>query len=78
MKESSLVRPTPGAVQPDERRHLPAAPQPSIWPPLLAFGATFTLWGLISSYILSVLGAICVCAALIGWIGAIRHERNRP
>jgi hypothetical protein len=51
-------------------------PQPSVWPPLLAFGATMVLWGLISSFIITGAGTICVLVAVTGWISAIRHERQ--
>jgi hypothetical protein len=41
-------------------------------------GTTFIFWGLITSWVVLVVGGGLFIAALAGWIGEIRHERNRP
>jgi hypothetical protein len=51
-------------------------PGPTAWPPAFALGATLLLWGLVSSYIITVIGLILFARALAGWIGDIRHERQ--
>jgi hypothetical protein len=31
------------------------------------------LWGIVSSFIVSLVGAVLIGIALTGWLGAIRH-----
>ncbi len=52
-------------------------PPPTIWPPALALGSTLLLWGLITSLVVTVVGAALFVLALGGWIGEIRHERRK-
>ncbi len=49
-------------------------PQLTYWPMILAAGVVFLAWGVVTSYIISLLGALLLCIALIGWIGELRHE----
>ncbi len=48
-------------------------PQPSYAPVGLAFGAVFLLWGVLTSYIVSIAGLIIFVASLAAWIGVLRH-----
>jgi hypothetical protein len=50
--------------------------KPSFWPASLAFGATLLVAGLITSWIISVVGLAVFAVALGGWIGDIRDERK--
>jgi hypothetical protein len=34
------------------------------------------LWGLVSSLLISLVGAIVFAVSITGWIGDIRHERK--
>lgn len=52
-------------------------PTPTFWPAGLALGITFSLWGLVSSWVILVMGLGLLAASLSGWIKHIRHERNR-
>lgn len=52
-------------------------PEPTLWPAALALGATFLLWGLASSLIISGVGVVLFALALAGWISNIRHERRQ-
>jgi hypothetical protein len=52
-------------------------PEPTLWPSALALGATFMLWGLASSLIISGVGVVLFALALTGWISNIRHERRQ-
>jgi hypothetical protein len=67
------------STPPEEWTKLPAEPlpKPTAWPPTLALGVTFLLWGLASSLIISGVGAVVFAVALTGWIGDIRHERRK-
>ena len=52
-------------------------PQPTYFPAGLAMGVTFFFWGLITSWVVMLVGGILFTAALAGWITDIRHERKR-
>ncbi len=51
-------------------------PRPTYAPAGLAFGATFLLWGILTSYIVSIVGGIIFVISLAAWIGEILHERG--
>jgi len=52
-------------------------PLPTYFPAGMAMGVTFFFWGLITSWVVVVVGAGLFTAALAGWITEIRHERRR-
>jgi len=52
-------------------------PPPTYFPAGMAMGVTFFFWGLITSWVVVVVGAGLFTAALAGWITEIRHERRR-
>jgi hypothetical protein len=52
-------------------------PRPTFWPAGLAFGITFLLWGLITSFVVSAVGLAVFIGSLAGWIGELRHEERR-
>ena len=56
----------------------PQLSQPCVWPPALAMGITFLLWGLVTSLIITGVGLVIFAGALAGWIREIRHERSKP
>jgi hypothetical protein len=62
----------------DEWQTLPEfhAPKPTAWPATLALSITFLAWGVISSHLISGVGAVVFAVALTGWIGDIRHEHQ--
>jgi len=43
-------------------------PRPSFAPPILALGLMLLLWGVVTSWIVSVLGIAMVAAATVMWI----------
>ena len=51
-------------------------PKPTYMPFLLAVSLLFVGWGLLSTWIISVAGAIGVCISLYGWIKELLHERG--
>ncbi|QYM78262.1 hypothetical protein K0B96_13255 [Horticoccus luteus] len=53
-------------------------PRPTFFPSGLAMGTTFIFWGLITSWVVLVVGVGLFIASLAGWISEIRHERNQP
>jgi len=63
-------------VSAEERVHLPS---PTPWPVLLAVGITLVAGGLISSDILSIIGALLAVTACVGWFRQVLpHERHSP
>jgi hypothetical protein len=52
-------------------------PEPSYWPATVALGAMLLIWGIISTPLLAIPGLILFAAALAGWIGEMRHERQQ-
>src|SRR3981189_2603120 len=49
-------------------------PRPTYFPAGLAMGATFIFWGLITTWVVWLVGVVLFIAALAGWITEIRHE----
>jgi hypothetical protein len=43
-------------------------PRPTLWPIVLAFGIIFSFWGLLTSLIITAVGAGVSVIALTGWI----------
>lgn len=50
--------------------HLPA---PTYWPAALALGVTLVLFGIVTTFIFSAVGALLIIAGLVGWIGDLLH-----
>jgi hypothetical protein len=51
-------------------------PHPTYFPAGLAMGVTFFFWGLITSWVVVLVGVGLFTAALAGWITNLRHERK--
>lgn len=72
-------------IPPGWHKPLPASlPSPGYWPAIMALGITFMVWGLAVGFnevlstivIVWFIGFVLFVAALIGWIGDLRHERK--
>jgi hypothetical protein len=63
------------AVSPgwEELPHVPL-PHPTYFPAGLAMGVAFLFWGLITTWVVLLVGVALFVAALAGWITEIRHE----
>jgi hypothetical protein len=51
--------------------HLPG---PSMWPFVLGAGVSLLAFGVLTSLLFSVVGAVMFGIALAGWIEELRHE----
>jgi cell division protein FtsX len=51
-------------------------PEHSVWPVVLAGGIALLLFGVVTSFSFSVLGALLIVGALTGWIGDLLHVRH--
>lgn len=61
-------------IPPGWNEPLPAKlARPTYWPAVLAFAASFTLLGPMTSMWLSLVGAALGAVALAGWIGEMMH-----
>ena len=67
----------------EERRPVPAGwaacpteplPAPTPAPALFAFGVTLFAWGIVSSFVVSLIGAAVLLVSLLHWIGEIAHD----
>ena len=81
-QDNSAPAPTPdvlglevsGPIKPGWNLPLPQdLPHPTYMPAVFALGIIFLLWGIVSSFIVSLVGAVLIGIALTGWLGAIRH-----
>jgi uncharacterized membrane protein YecN with MAPEG domain len=52
----------------------PGAPRPTYWPAALALSCVLLLWGVVSSWIVSVVGFVILVASVIGWISDVVHD----
>ena len=50
-------------------------PNPTYWPFFLAVGIVFMGWGLLTTWIFSLIGFIVFIISLIQWINILRHEK---
>jgi hypothetical protein len=66
-------RPVPSGwtVYPPER-----LPAPTASPVLFAFGLTLLAWGIVSSFVVSLIGVAVVAVSLWHWIGEIAHAEE--
>ncbi len=55
--------------------HLPA---PTFWPAGFGLAITFIFWGLITSWVVLVVGLALFVVSLAGWIADLRHETRTP
>lgn len=51
-------------------------PRPTYSPAVLALAVACLLWGLVTTYLISLLGVILFAVGLAGWIGELRHEHE--
>jgi hypothetical protein len=68
--EAGELRPGWSRARPD---HIP---RPTYWPAVLALGVTFAFWGLITTWIISVIGLAIMAIGTVGWMAEWRHEQD--
>lgn len=52
-------------------------PRPTAWPLLTAFGITFILLGLITVWLVLVVGVIMFATSIVGWMGEMLRDGER-
>jgi hypothetical protein len=69
-----------GAIQSQARREPPgliAAPAPTAWPMITALGVTMAFAGLVTSAVVSAVGAVLIIAGAVGWFGEVFPQEHR-
>jgi hypothetical protein len=51
-------------------------PEPTYMPVVLALGLVCILWGIVTTYLISLVGLALFVVGISGWIGDLRHERR--
>ncbi len=51
-------------------------PDPTYMPVVLALGVMCMLWGIVTTYLMSLVGLALFVVGISGWIGELRHERR--
>lgn len=51
-------------------------PEPTYMPLVMALGIMSMLWGIVTTPLLSLVGAVLFVVAISGWIGELRHEHR--
>lgn len=73
--DSQFMETTPPRQMPGWNKPKPdIIPRPTYWPLVLAFGIVLILFGIVTSWIVSGVGAIFFAFGLGGWIGELRRE----
>ena len=59
-------------------QRLPETPlaHPTYFPAGVAMGAAFLFWGLITTWVVLLVGVVLFVTAVDGWITELRHEYN--
>jgi hypothetical protein len=52
-------------------------PEPTYWPFFLALSVVLVGWGLLTIWLMSVVGAVGMGISLAGWINDLRYERRK-
>lgn len=53
-------------------------PPPTVWPATLSLGACFLAWGVVTSWLISAVGAVLFILGCAGWVSDLRRDANRP
>jgi len=72
MTESQRVVDTKGWSDPLPEK----VPRPTYYPVIFALGCVFMMFGIVTLWLMSVVGAVLFVIALIGWIGEMRHDQR--
>jgi hypothetical protein len=49
-------------------------PRPTYWPSVVAFGAILAVWGVVTTWVMSVVGVVLCAVAFRGWIRELLRE----
>jgi hypothetical protein len=53
-------------------------PEPTYMPVVVALGVVCMLWGIVTTYLMTLVGVVLFVVGTFGWIGELRHEHRHP
>jgi len=53
-------------------------PEPTYMPVVMAVGMICMLWGIVTTYLITLVGVVLFVISISGWIGELRHEHRHP
>lgn len=53
-------------------------PEPTYMPVVMAIGIICMLWGIVTTYLITLVGLVLFVISIWGWIGELRHEYRHP
>jgi hypothetical protein len=53
-------------------------PEPTYMPVVMAIGIICMLWGIVTTYLITLVGVVLFVISIWGWIGELRHEHRHP
>jgi hypothetical protein len=53
-------------------------PEPTYMPVVMAIGIICMLWGIVTTYLITLVGVVFFVISIWGWIGELRHEHRYP
>jgi len=68
------------APEPADDWHTPrpdTLPEPTAWPFVLSIGVCLLAWGVVTSWVISLIGGLIAAVAIGGWIRRMRDEQSR-
>ena len=51
-------------------------PHPTYWPPVMALGTILLLWGIVTSWMISLVGLMLFICSISGWIWELYHDNE--
>jgi|GEM_PF-1674511 len=51
-------------------------PEPTYMPVVMAVGMICMLWGIVTTYLITLVGLVLFVISVWGWIGELRHEHR--
>jgi hypothetical protein len=69
---------TGAAVDAWNKPHGGHIPEPTYMPVMMALGMVCMLWGIVTTPLMSLVGAVLFVISITGWIGELRHEHRHP
>jgi len=74
--ENKTATPAAARSQPGWHAPLPERiPEPTVWPLVLALGTALLAWGVVTSWLISLLGLLLFIVGTGGWIADMRHDQ---
>jgi len=76
MRHNDLMNPTQGALQHDGSDDV-VLPMPTAWPMVLALGISLAIAGMVTHWVISLLGVVLVVRSAVGWFfEVLPHEHH--